>query len=165
MARRIYVPPRSATHKQARQAAFAAGLLLGAEGEGPGGPLDSAPLLAVPWHWDTDVVTLSAAGAGQVVLPRPGAVRGGEAWLIHRIRVFVAGGRAANPVAIATVYLGEPDEMNALDASQNGGEDTAEYWHPLVLNTGEYLTCAWVAGGGAFVARFTIQGENVLMES
>lgn len=162
--RRIYVPPRSGTHKQARQAAYEAGLLLGATLDPSAGPLDMAPLAALPWHWDTDTVTLDGAGAGQVVLPRPGQVRGGEAWLIHRVRVYIDGGRAASPLAVATLYLGEPDPINALDATYNGGEDTAEYPNPLILNTGEYLTLVWAAGALNTPARFTIQGENVIIE-
>lgn len=162
--RRIYIPPRAGTHKQARQAAYQAGLLLGATLDPDAGPLDSAPLASVPWHMDTDIVTLDGAGDGQVVLPRPGQVRGGEAWLIHRVYVYVVGGRIASPNAVATLYLGEPDDVNRLDATYNGGEDAAEYPNPLVLNTGEYLTLVWDGAAAGAVARFTIQGENVIIE-
>lgn len=160
--RRIYLPPRSGTKKQARQAAYASGILLGAGLEAD--PFESAALDSVPWHWDTDTVALDLAGDGQVVLPRPGAVRPGEAWLIHRVRAFIVGGRLASPNAVATLYLGNAIDINALDATYNGGEDTAEYPNPLVVNAAEWLTLAWVGGNPGALARFTIQGENVLLE-
>ncbi len=98
------------------------------------------------------------------MLPRPGYVRPGEAWEIQRVRVFIAGGRAANPGATATLYLGNAEEHLALDASLNAGEDASEYPNPIIVNAGEYLTVGFAAGTPGLVARATIQGVNYLLD-
>lgn len=155
---RRYVPPRSGTHKQARQAAAQAGLMVArAEGRGP-----ASSIGAVPWDLDTDTLTM-VGGAGNIVLPRPGFVRPGEVWEIQRIRLFCVGGRAASPGARCVLYIGEPNDPNALDASFNAGEDVAEYHHPLILNAGEYLTAEFTGAAAVVLARFTIQGVNYLL--
>ncbi len=154
---RFYIPPRSGSHKQARQAAAIAAAiadaLAGAEGEGP-----RSPVAPVPFNVDSDVVTLDGAGAGLVLLPRPGYVLPGMAWEVQRLRVFIAGGRAANPAATATIHLGAAQAQNALDSSLNAGEDTAEYPTPIIVNAGEMVTVAFAAGLAGAVARATIQG-------
>lgn len=140
-------PPRSGTKKQARQydALSAAEGYEGAEAE-------------APWSWAIAhaAVVLDGAGDGQVVLP-PAASPGAE-WRIERVRVFIDGGRAANPGAIATLYLNNPQLPSALDASQNAGEDTGEYPNPIILNSTDSMVVAWVGGNPGATARATIQG-------
>jgi hypothetical protein len=128
---------------------------------------DAGPLSQVspvPFDIDSEIVVLDLAGAGEVVLPRPGYVRPGEAWEVQRVRVFITGGRVANPLARAVLHLGNAEEHTALDASLNAGEDTAEYPSPIIVNAGEYLTTAFTAGNPGADARVTIQGVNYLLD-